>query len=117
MNIFTGFVQYLAQTRANLQSFRLIMIGFTSVLRIVTFLLCSLLITYWRGVDPKVFFDGFWMRDYNFTVELVNKSTMAGSEVLIDTEVIGQMPGTGSAPINVFLIQALCGIFVYNCGE
>lgn len=116
--IFPGFIRYLAEARNNLQTFRPVLIGYTSLLRITTFLLSTLLITYWQNVEPEVFFNGFWMNNYTYTIKLVNKSnTMAGSEVLIDTEPISEMPADGYAPLCVLFIQAFSGVCVYNCGE
>ncbi|XP_008215122.2 chitin synthase chs-2 [Nasonia vitripennis] len=113
-----GFIQYLAEARANLQAFRPVLIGYTSLLRITTFLLSALVITCWQGVEPEVFFKGFWMNNYTYTIKLVNKSnTLAGSEVLIDTEPVSEMFGDGYTPLYVLLIQALSGVFVYNCAK
>lgn len=110
-------MKFLVNARGNLQAYRPVLIGYTSVLRIVAFILSALAITSWQGIEPRDFFDGFWMKEYNYTVSLVNQSLQEGSEVISPAESRAYILEDRWIPLYVVLVQALSALCVYNCSK
>ncbi|XP_058798456.1 chitin synthase chs-2-like [Phymastichus coffea] len=112
-----GFVVALATVRRNLQAYRAVLIGYTSVIRVFAFIFGALLINSVQGMRPADFFHGFWMDSYNFTLTLVKDGMEEGSGVIQPANLILSIVGNRWVPLNVALIHAGAGFFVYSCSK
>ncbi|XP_011496081.1 PREDICTED: uncharacterized protein LOC105360778 [Ceratosolen solmsi marchali] len=112
-----GFIKYLAKSKRKLQAHRSILIGYTSLLRIVIFVFTSYLITLWKGIETSMFFEGLWMKEYNYSVKFINHSLIGKFEISLPDDKIIYASGNRWIPFNIFLIHALSSLCVYNCGK
>ena len=110
-------MKYISKARGMLQAYRPILLGYTAAVRVIAFLLSAMLFAFWRGIEPRDFFDGFWMRDFNYSLRTMNKSLPQSAEVVVQATLEGEIAGNRWTPLYVLLLQALCCVCVYNCSE
>lgn len=104
--IFLGIIQLIAQYSRLLhlkdQKFEGILKGFRALVRIITFLVGAFLISWWKGIDPKMFIDGILMKEYTYKV--------------YDEVGYYELQGDPWIPFKVVLIHVVSSLCVYSCG-